>query len=545
MVAGFFKRYKQVVGYHLTGESSESQAFKQFILDLLNNVEKESNLIIDALVSDGGPANVALWNALGFKVTKNRIIYKIPHPVDPKRFLWLIVDQIHTFKNLINAFRNHKTARIPDEFVSKYNLKTNVACLDDIRSLLEYQQNMIYKTAPRLKSRHIDPSHFDTIRVGTSTALISDDIRSSLHYIDDLSIEQKEEFFEKSCKFQNANATSWFLDFIKKWFDIMRNRSYNKALNIDESDKMEQDFQFLLESVEFFQNLRFGTQNKFVKCQSFAIASTLSLIDLVRNLMKEAGFKCFIAARSNQDCMENVFSVMRVKHKKMVALQFKQNLLNHALSQYLFKPIKNSSYFWDDSSDEDNINILECLRSSKSQKTPPNLCKLFELDAIKEMLQSSEQFDIADFKLFSLIEMDRFIYIAGYILKRALKNVDCESCLNAAFSDGTDSANNTTLIKLRENYDGALKYPSNDSIELLLKLEKIFQNMNSVRHHISNIEMEMIFIEFVSQKLTNPFALCHHIDKKIISTFFNFRYYISRATVAIQERNYASLSMNN
>lgn len=544
MVAGFFKRYKQVVGYHLTGDSTDKEFYKKFVLELFEKVENSGGLILDTLITDGGPANVSLWNSLGFKITKNKIIFKIPHPNDQKRFLWLLIDPIHSFKNLMNAFRNHKTARIPDAFVEKYGLKTNIACLDDIRSILEYQHKMVYKVAPRLKKRHIEPSHFDTMRVGTSTALISHDIRSALHFIDELDIEQKEKLFEKSCKFQNANATSWFLDFIKKWFDIVRNRSQNKAFSIDDPTKLQEDFDFLIEATEFFTDLRFGDRNRYIKCQTFAISSTLSLIDLVKHLMQITGFKHFIAARANQDCLENVFSLLRVKHKKMGPLQFKQNLLNHALSQYMFLPIKNSSYFWDETSEDNNLNILKCLReTSQTQQSERSSHSISNL-ILLEMKNEAHILDVADYDMFSILERSRFIYLIGYILKRAVKSLKCDDCSRALFSENSHENDLNSMIKLREYYDGALAYPSNNSIEFCLKLEKVFDRINLIRDELTYTEMEIIFKEFVSEYISNPFPLCHNVYIKIVSNFFNFRYYISRYTAEADDRNYASLSMN-
>lgn len=89
------------------------------------------------------------------------------------------------------------------------------------------------------------------------------------------------------------------------------------------------------------------------------------------------GFNYFLAGRANQDCLENVFSLLRVKHKKMGPVQFKQNLFNHALSQYMYRPIANTSYFWDNSSEENQVNILKILREKvPAQKTQAPKLKL-------------------------------------------------------------------------------------------------------------------------------------------------------------------------
>lgn len=75
--------------------------------------------------------------------------------------------------------------------------------------------------------------------------------------------------------------------------------------------------------------------------------TTTSIIELVQYLINDRKYKFVLTARFTQDCIENLFSSIRVKHPVPTSLQFKQNLKLIAISQY-FKSPHTSSYENDD-----------------------------------------------------------------------------------------------------------------------------------------------------------------------------------------------------
>lgn len=190
---------------------------------------------------------------------------------------------------------------------------------------------------------------------------------------------------------------------------------------------------------------------------------------------------------------------------------------------------------------ENQVNILKILREKvPAQKSQAPKLKLSTFQVLQEMEIKSDVYDTPDSSMFTSIEVDRFIYLIGYLLKKSLRSVKCESCLNLLFSEN----NSNLMINLRENFEGALNIPSNHFINFYLKLGKVFQHLNLIRDEMNNIEMEIIFTEFVNKYISNPFSKCHNIQQKLVARFFSFRYFISRQTSETNKPCFGSLSMN-
>lgn len=73
--------------------------------------------------------------------------------------------------------------------------------------------------------------------------------------------------------------------------------------------------------------------------------TTKSVIELTKYLINERGYLCI--NKSIQDCEENLFSSIRIKHQIPNALQFKQDLKEICISRYI-KPSKYTNYDQDD-----------------------------------------------------------------------------------------------------------------------------------------------------------------------------------------------------
>ena len=58
------------------------------------------------IVCDMG--NRGVLNELSFSCRKNKMIYHIPHPLNPSRKLYAISDFIHAFKNLKEMLTHRK-----------------------------------------------------------------------------------------------------------------------------------------------------------------------------------------------------------------------------------------------------------------------------------------------------------------------------------------------------------------------------------------------------------------------------------------------------
>ena len=142
-------------------------------------------------------------------------------------------------------------------------------------------------------------------------------------------------------------TTAWFIDFIHEWYDCMTRRDVFCALSLRDKEKYEQTRTFLSNAMYIFEHMQIGAKGIWKPFQTSALLSTKTLLDLSEYLLKERNFDFFLSSRLSQDCIENLFSEIRLKQVIPNAVQFKNNLKLIIMSRYM-KNIKSSNYTQDD-----------------------------------------------------------------------------------------------------------------------------------------------------------------------------------------------------
>lgn len=99
---------------------------------------------------------------------------------------------------------------------------------------------------------------------------------------------------------------------------------------------------FLNEFIEFMRCINFSNKSIW-KFQKGIILSTMSIIELFTYLIEKRNYNFVLTSRFTQDCVENLFLVLRLKNSTLNALQFKTNLRPIAISYYM-RQVSTSSY---------------------------------------------------------------------------------------------------------------------------------------------------------------------------------------------------------
>jgi len=93
--------------------------------------------------------------------------------------------------------------------------------------------------------------------------------------------------------------------------------------------------------------------------QTGIIILTQSIIQLSKYLLDKKGFDFVLSGKFTQDCLENLFSIVRSKHVIPNAVQFKNDLKLITIIQYMRK-VETFSYEQDDREFfSEFLNILE------------------------------------------------------------------------------------------------------------------------------------------------------------------------------------------
>ena len=309
---------------------------------------------------------------------------------------------------------------------------------------------------------------------------------------------------------KKALTTAWFLDFIRKWHDLMSSRHPKTALSEFDKDKYKQARNFLERSIRIFHDLSIR-DGAWKPIQTGAILSTSVVLELSEILLA-AGHKFVMTSRFLTDAVENVFSCVRAKDPVPKAIQFKYNLRMICASQFLLK--KNSSSYEDDESSF-MISTLEV----PSQETS-TIEELENQDTLQLSLPLSEMESLDG------LELAAFHFLCGYTIKTLGKLcTTCDACFKTLEMDkSTDSGAEQLpdLLTFKRDFTGdALTYPSRLAFDTLMVCEKIVRNLQrNGQIYTGSIQLKKELVDkFIEETESFKYLNCHGIKKKLVSRF--------------------------
>lgn len=165
-------------------------------------------------------------------------------------------------------------------------------------------------------------STFNKMKVNKATSLWNRNVSSAMNFY-------AEEKGKKELK-----TTAAFIEIVSKWFTLVTARTPQVALSKSNEEKFKSSISFLQSIIELFQEIKIGQKSTFKPVQSGITIATSSIIHLTQYLINERKYVYVLTGRLTQDCVENLFSSIRVKNPIPTALQFKQNLKLIMISQY-------------------------------------------------------------------------------------------------------------------------------------------------------------------------------------------------------------------
>ncbi|XP_040072343.1 uncharacterized protein LOC120844568 [Ixodes scapularis] len=183
MIAGISSRWKQVICYHYTGNSfcgKEAATQVKILIKRCNNV----GLQVVAVTSDMSSGNrVMLQHFDIYSGRYSRTTNKIPHPQKPGEQIVFLADVPHLIKNLNGHLVRGQTIVLPTDVVTANNLTCPTVSLDPIRQLVEFQKDLTFKLAPKLRPELLDPNHFEKMKVSAALQVLSHSTATALRFL--------------------------------------------------------------------------------------------------------------------------------------------------------------------------------------------------------------------------------------------------------------------------------------------------------------------------------------------------------------------------
>ncbi|KAK8786890.1 hypothetical protein V5799_023338 [Amblyomma americanum] len=280
MLTGLSSRWKQVVAYHLTGDSNDGSFLRDFLFSVIEKCEA-AGCHVDAVISDMGPNNKALC-----------------HRVRGQSFF------------------------LPAAIVTKYELPTDEVSVKHIRELAVIDAERDLKLASHLKPAHLDPDHFAKMNVASSVAVLNHSVGAATRTLVSLRLLESE-----------ALTTAWFVERVFRWFTLMTSRYIGTAMSLFKHDEA---VAFLKEFMEIFAHVCIKSGNAkemFKPVQAGVLITASSALHIQHQLLSVPKFKFVLLCRLSQDALENLFCI-RSRHPVPRPLEFKLMLRLIMLSQF-------------------------------------------------------------------------------------------------------------------------------------------------------------------------------------------------------------------
>ena len=426
---------------------------KPIVLEIIECAAK-IGLHVIAVTSDMESANRALCRSFGLMTGRHcNTVSKVVHPQSPTKWLYFLADVPHLIKNLKAALVSGKVITLPDDVVKANNLNCSFVFITPVKDLVEFENHHDLKLAPKLTNAPISPSHFEKMKVSHALHLFSKSVSSGLQYL-----------VKEEGRGNEYLSTAWFLDVFNRWFDFMTSRYPAVALSRLNCDKYEEALIFLMSIINLVQSMKIGHKNDWKPVQAGIIMSTNSVLGIQEELLS-MGYKFLLTSRLTQDCLENLFSLVRLKNPIPSPLAFKYALKVICIAQFLKQP---HAYQGNCQEDDRDIAIDFLDQPLKLPST--------ELDLKDLEVEISEANCIDDIQK---AELNSLYYLVGYCLHSIKKNEEiCTGCLVEVTSCDLSDQDSVTFTILKEYKQGCLTQVSEKAFSMMLKVEVMLRNFD-------------------------------------------------------------------
>lgn len=514
MLGGITTRWKQTVAYFFTGNSVDGSVYRDILFQIIEKTEAVGLKVV-SITSDMGSANQAFWKICGITAGRYSLIKNfIQHPYDDTRKIYIFADVPHLFKNIKNMLISNKLINLADSITDEYKLPSNTVKASHIVDIIKYQEPLQFKLVPKLSEADLMPSHFQKMKVRTSTNVISRPVSSALR------------FLSNELKITEYNTTAWFIDIIETWFTLMSSRHPSVALSLKNMQAYDEAISHLQKTMSIFQRMNVGSRNLWKPSQTGLLISTKSMLDIQEDCLKNKGYAFILTSRFTQDCLENLFSAVRARQVIPNAVQFKAHLKLITVGQYL-KDVSKSSY------DADDRQFLADFLDT------PLLPTVYQEVTVPENFEPTEI-------VLNNSELNSLYNVCGYMLKSIQKNAKvCSACMDSVGSKKEIDFEYANLVHFRCFRKNSLYYCNKDTFVFFLKMETIFRQYFEMVSKQQNVNIKDFFVNkcSVGCQHINHIVSCHNLKNKIINRFIIFRLKIAEKNFKDKKHVHASKSL--
>lgn len=442
---------------------------------------------IVALCSDNHPVNRSFYNSL----SETSINSPCANPHDPSKKLFLLIDPVHTLKNIYNNFQKRS--------VFKFHENSSFPRADfcHVKQMYEIESDMALRKAHKLNRMVLNPTNIQRTSAKHVFSLFHDSTIAALRY------------------YSNRDHLEWadtyrFLSYIGDLMKIINVRSPTVGirrfddLKLPISSTLDERLSKLLEYADFFNSWH-NSKKEGLTHATFLATENMCLVLrlLVIHLIDDFNFSYVLTGKIQSDMIESRFGRYRQMSGGNFYISVKQVLES-----------------------ERKIKLVSLLKNSG-----------ISLNSITEVQVTTDfnpvqPIDLSDFPEIDICESELQVifYVSGYCASKLISHVKCDDCLRFLISNSTMAQIVQPTLFFDILNRGRLKCPGNELFIVCCKAYEIFCRIKkSVQFHIflRLTSPRDTFVATVVTNLENVPIFCssnHDVTQiwnKCIVIFFN------------------------
>lgn len=505
MAVGLTGHWKHPIAYVFQDKCSAAVQ-TQLIKDCIELLHSE-DIRVCAVVFDGTFTNQLTAQKLGCKMRVSDMQTWFPHPRQPAQKVYVIFDACHMLKLMRNLLADYQVIS-ENIHGTSYAIKWEY-----IEALNSLQEEIGLTFANKIKKKHIDwTKHKMNVKLAAQT--LSASVASAIDFLRD-EIEAEE--------FQGSEATSHFIQKIDMAFDFLNSRNpFAKGAKAAVRAQTLPHFMAVCKNLyQYIFNLRDdagrylrnGRRKTCVWGFAFTLQSTMLLCHelLTRDFCT---YKYVLTYKLSQDHLELLFNKIRRRfgwNNNPNVLEFKQALKRIIIRNSIQPSNTGNCTNFEDSLCETNGLLDFSWKRRKLDQQSPVLLE----DESPDMVNLDTLLIQMDQQHCNILRDNILYYIAGYIVRRLLLKLDCESCHKELLLKMDDpAAMNLPSYPVysrftHEKQRGGLVFPSCAVLKIIKATEVIF------RQRVIDTPKEIVFDKMIDLKIQS--AVIHQLGTSMFS----------------------------
>lgn len=521
LLAGITTRWKLSVRVEFTNKKEEKKsdstglAYKKIVGEIIEKSESVG-LRVSNVTTDMGADNLACWRAYGVTANKRRVCSSFQNPVRPNAQVFLLPDVVHLMKNTKAMLESNGTIELPLDVVEEAGLTSSIVDYKHIEDLQEYERDNELKVAFRLKEDNIHTKkHFSKMNVGTAKAVLCHRTGVGLKVL----AEEKED--------PSYNTTAWFILLLNTFFTLATARHRGLAISKHNMGAYEKSTGLIRQISHIFEMMKVG-EGQWKPVQRGMMMLCNGYLSLIDYFLNEKKLPFLMLGRFSSDCIENLFSLIRLRQATPNASLFLQNLKVITLAQYS-SYVKGSNYDSDSGSPMSNVDFLQEARKRAYERATERFS-----ESLDELMNNPvDEVGEEDFKIFDALERSVIYDMAGSTLARVKTSnaIICDICLSAVLWKGISphpDAMVTVLkefVHLKEDETTFAQICVSDEVyKAVLSAEVTFRRYRVRALKLKAVHLRYYFVENLMYVWKNAHIPdCHQIGKKILDNYLDGR----------------------